>query len=39
MKFDGATGLPANGSGHTTAATMGRTGHMEEGRMRDFGTI
>ncbi|OXH30975.1 hypothetical protein J008_03829 [Cryptococcus neoformans] len=39
MRFDGNTGLPANGSGYATAATVSRTGHMEEDRMRDFGTI
>lgn len=37
MKFDGNTDLAANG--YTTAATVGRTSHMEEDRMREFGMI
>lgn len=39
MKFDGNTGLAANGSGYTTAATVGKTSHIEEDRMREFGMI
>lgn len=39
MKFDGNMDLAANGSGYTTAATVGKTSHMEDDRMREFGMI
>ncbi|KIR28351.1 hypothetical protein I307_03812 [Cryptococcus deuterogattii 99/473] len=39
MKFNGNPDLAANGSGYTTAATVGRTSHMEEDRLREFGMI